>query len=1139
MKKRILAVLLMVVILAALFAGLSVTAAAANDVSGDTISGYMVAYTMKNGDTVLNICKKLGIDFYKNQAMISKVNNIGDYSTLPVGKVLWLPATSVGSASDYYTLKSHKVVSGDDTNTLLSKYGIASTDAMLSKVNNNLASPVVGTTLTFPVYTGSSSNKMADNTTAVIGGAAAAATGTGIATGTGTVTPASGSVAYYLVAYTMQPGDTVGAVCTSIGINFNQNSALISRINGITNYNRIPVGRTILIPSGTATGTSYSVIAHQIAAGETANEICTSYGVSLANNLTLIKGLNNTNNLNYIQAGGILYVPVAGTSPTPGPGPGPSPTPTPGTAYKLSKDDCDNGSFVLKVGGAEATTATEGSTVTIVCNGASGYAQKTITAHMTGDTSKKVTVTNNTFVMPDYNVTVNVTFGKATMYAIDRNSPTEGKYDLLVDEKIVTDKTYAGAAVTISSKPNTGYAVNEIKVYKTGDPDKTITVTNGKFTMPQYKVTVEVTFKPSTNFEYPVFAKLPFDVNGSFELKMGSTVVSKAASGKTISVAYKANSGFALDEIIIHYPALDTDGTQYTKKVTVKNASFVMPSFDDKIAVTDRQVEVEVKFIQSDIYTITIKADTSNTGNSVTANVNGRAVPACYVGRTVILLPKISKAGYEIASIAVTDEGGNPIPGTPLTDLSSVAHFTMPAKNVVVTPTYTSAGSHNVTYSVDPTGKAKIRFTVDAIPFDIDEGNFLSVLAGKTVNMTITPNNVNNFKVKSFKVVYQYDGEEKEVTPAGNNFTMPAYPVTVKVELEQLTHKIVTEIVKDGSPMADDGTAGTFKYNVNGKDVTAAAEGDNVVIKTDMSSGYKVKNIKVTYKDADGKEQTVAVSDKTFKMPAYKTTVTFTVDEGTGVFFNINIADTENGQVHVENSSGEIVTKAEAGTTDLKVVANPDAGFEVDKIEVKSDGSPVTVDSNNKFTMPGAAANVKVSFKAKEYAIASSASNATLVITNEYGEKITKAKAEATVKFAVTPDEGYKFEKVTVTNEGGNILHTFNLSEGSFEMPAEKVTVTAYVVKIAADLKINKFEFADFVNGSVSLKVNGSDASFPATVKEGDTIVINAEPFSGYKVVSITVHNMKSGTTTVVSVETGKFIMPNENVQIEVIFALG
>ena len=67
MKKRLLALLLTVCTLAALVTGLSSVASAANDITGDTISGYVIAYQLAKDDTVLKVCNKLGIDFYKNQ----------------------------------------------------------------------------------------------------------------------------------------------------------------------------------------------------------------------------------------------------------------------------------------------------------------------------------------------------------------------------------------------------------------------------------------------------------------------------------------------------------------------------------------------------------------------------------------------------------------------------------------------------------------------------------------------------------------------------------------------------------------------------------------------------------------------------------------------------------------------------------------------------------------------------------------------------------------------------------------------------------------------------------------------------------------------------------------------------------------
>ncbi len=55
-----------------------------------------------------------------------------------------------------------------------------------------------------------------------------------------------------------------------------------------------------------------------------------------------------------------------------------------------------------------------------------------------------------------------------------------------------------GAEITLSNTPSTGYVLDSYKVYKTGDENTTVTVTNGKFNMPAFAVTVSATFKTST-----------------------------------------------------------------------------------------------------------------------------------------------------------------------------------------------------------------------------------------------------------------------------------------------------------------------------------------------------------------------------------------------------------------------------------------------------------------------------------------------------------------------------------------------------------------------------------------------------------------------------------------------------------------
>ena len=56
-----------------------------------------------------------------------------------------------------------------------------------------------------------------------------------------------------------------------------------------------------------------------------------------------------------------------------------------------------------------------------------------------------------------------------------------------------------------------------------------------------------------------------------------------------------------------------------------------------------------------------------------------------------------------------------------------------------------------------------------------------------------------------------------------------------------------------------------------------------------------------------------------------------------------------------------------------------------------------------------------------------------------------------TVTITVTPDSGYKVDKVTVTNANGNTITVTDKGNGkyTFTMPASKVTVTPTFVKIA------------------------------------------------------------------------------------------
>ncbi|MCR5088375.1 MAG: LysM peptidoglycan-binding domain-containing protein [Oscillospiraceae bacterium] len=328
-----------------------------------------VTYTMKAGDNVYSVCSRLGIDFNANQAWITSVNNITNYNNLKVGKVLILPTfntkTEVTRAAQ--VLANLKGNSNANTNT---------------------------------------------NTNTNTGGI----TATGLMSGD--------TIVSYLVNHVLQSGQTVAGVCSAYGVSFAANSDKIKTLSGITSWNKIPVGTTVVIPSLTVpTGASYTaIVAHIVRSGETVGSICSNYGLVFAKVQEQLKALNSTNNLNVIKVGQIFYLPVSstvlgttsgtitytGTGTTTTGTTTVTPTPATSTASTISGS---HGSFKLQVNGVDATTAAAGQTVTIVAYPEAGYVVNTVTIKST-DGKQYVTPSGMSFVMPNYPVTIQVTFTK-------------------------------------------------------------------------------------------------------------------------------------------------------------------------------------------------------------------------------------------------------------------------------------------------------------------------------------------------------------------------------------------------------------------------------------------------------------------------------------------------------------------------------------------------------------------------------------------------------------------------------------------------------------------------------------------------------------------------------------------------------
>ena len=124
-------------------------------------------------------------------------------------------------------------------------------------------------------------------------------------------------------------------------------------------------------------------------------------------------------------------------------------------AYTITKAAAENGSFIVKNGDAEVTTAFKGDKITLEATPAEGFTfGKWTVTYMDGETEKSFNPSANTFNMPAANVTVSATFVETAHVPVYAS---------------VADLIAAGAPTTDGSKVTVTLTDEEItKFYKSG-----------------------------------------------------------------------------------------------------------------------------------------------------------------------------------------------------------------------------------------------------------------------------------------------------------------------------------------------------------------------------------------------------------------------------------------------------------------------------------------------------------------------------------------------------------------------------------------------------------------------------------------------------------------------------------------------
>jgi len=673
MKKRIISMLLTVLMVMSLFSGLTVSADAATYNGANTID-----YTMAQGDFVLRICQRLGLNYYTCKPAIMALNNIqdGQWNKLTVGRTLTLPA------SDYDAL-----LISNGAGTTVYNSGAAATTATTSNVT----------------------------------GTATTGTATTVSTAAAAAAASADTLAYYLVPYTMSYGETVSGVCNALGVNFAIFSPFIKQVNNVSNWTRVRAGDTLIIPTPVAPAvgtTCYGVMQHMVASSDTAYGITASKGVNYSANERLLKVLNQTENLAAIKAGDKFFYPVPLTVSVPGTGnPGSTATTTTTTTvtdgngttttsttttaklYKLSSGMASSdGTMLFYVDDKPVTAAAAGAKVTIVTDTNPGKAIQSLTVKHS-DGKADLLLAGDTFVMPSCDVRVDSVIKSG--HDINISANYSGKASASVGGVSVQSAVKGATVVIKSVDPN--YEISSVyATYKKMISSSTkvqLTVSASKaFIMPDADVDVEVVLKPVSTYAF--YVNDP--ANGSFYLQVNGSPVTRAAKGAQVTVVAKAETGYEPLTLSVKNHLTGT-------AVNVFSNTFAMPAFDVDVEVTFTGKGNNILVMPAqlgNVYAFDSKSIT-DASQFVTEAETGKEIYLVAInedGDTPVGLDKTnSKISYDVVrnsdglkvKCEYAGEGWTMnVDGTSTT--SSYYKFTMPKGGVTVTPIITSATSSDI-----------------------------------------------------------------------------------------------------------------------------------------------------------------------------------------------------------------------------------------------------------------------------------------------------------------------------------------------------------------------------------------------------------------------------------------------------------
>ncbi|MBR3542707.1 MAG: hypothetical protein IKN82_03295 [Treponema sp.] len=526
-----------------------------------------------------------------------------------------------------------------------------------------------------------------------------------------------------------------------------------------------------------------------------------------------------------------------------------------------------------------------------------------------GGAEKNIDVTDNSFVMPNKDVYIGVSFKETiTLYNVSASETQNGKIQFSANGSDPQDTCQAakGTTVTIFVLPNEGYEIDTLAASAGGNE---LAINGSAFAMPEGDVTVSATFKPVIKTYTVAIGTM---TGGSVTVSPGTSV----AAGTTVTLNPTPDNGYVLDSLTVK----DASGNE----ILVTRNAFEMP-----------QSDVTVSAVFKKIYTITINKPTNgNIGVETprgrwTTKDAGQTIEA-FAGETIVY-DAILESGsiYKLKSFAINGVEG--------IDASKQKNsFVMPQSDVTISATFEEKSNYFISAECNTGG------TVTP--------NEQYAREGEEVTVTVTPaTGEKDYVVEKLCLSYDYfDGEGHfsratiglafEKAGGQVKFTVPVArsSITVKATFAEKTYSI---------KLADNITGGSITgFNSSGNHL-----GQKIRLFVTPDDGYKLTGISI-------EGASVALDDcYCFEMPKADITIKPTfASNATGR--NITINPSEHGSVSCAKTEGVM-----PGST-VVLMATPASGYKLNSFTVTKNGSGEVTVSDNTFIMPDSDVSVSAEF---------------------------------------------------------------------------------------------------------------------------------------------------------------------------------